>query len=120
MRVGQARACAAAARAEPRGRHVGLAALAVLQRGGRVLRGARAASAARQGQRQPALLGVRHVAAQPAPAAIVRQQHVSTYYICHYSTFSKSTSFCLETYSNTWFLCIIILIQSVIYVFILF
>lgn len=73
MRVGQARARAASAGAGPRGRrHAGVSALAVLQRGGRVLRGARAAPAARQGQRQPALLGVRHVAAQPTPAAILR------------------------------------------------
>lgn len=84
MRVGQARARAAAERAGARGRHVGLAALAVLQRGGRVLRRASAAPAARQGQWQPALLGVRHVAAQPTPAAIVRQQHVSTSYYIHY------------------------------------
>lgn len=84
MRVGQARARAAAARAGARGRHVGLAALAVLQRGGRVLRSARAAPATRQGQWQPALLGVRHVAAQPAPAALVRQQYVSTYKFSHY------------------------------------
>lgn len=72
MRVGQARARAAAARAGPRGRHVGLAAVAVVQRGGRVLRRARAAPAARQGQRLAALLGVRHVAAQPAPATLFR------------------------------------------------
>ena len=73
MRVGKARARAATARAGPRGRHAGVAALAVVQRGGRVLRRASAAPAARQGQRQPALLGVRYVAAQPAQEAILRQ-----------------------------------------------
>lgn len=91
MRVGKARARASAARVGPRGRHVGLAAVTVVQRGGRVLRRARAAPAAWQGKWKSALLGVRYVAAQPAPAAILRQSYVSCILFIFFSTYRSLT-----------------------------